>query len=410
MDRKWGSPHFFYTVKHALFFSFSLFSSLILCKAEVEWNNVIRINTFEYDYGVITSESDAPSAEFKITNITADPISILSVYQSCRCFKIDWDNSPISPNTSKTIKVQYLLSGDYIPFHKTVGVRLSCSQETLVLSLSGHEELTKEELKKRFRYRRKGIGFLKSSFNLGFVPTSTEYKSFFHFCNSTKMEKSIVFNSHNDSLLFFVEPNPIPPYSIAKVIYHYSSPSEAQSVHQPIDIIIKSASRPWLIRKTKYFFDAKIIPRHNYSSSIPSSKTVYNLGLIKSKNKCLIKVTKIGTDPLTIVNIETVQDKNIDVVSKFPIHVESEEQYESIYFEIHPSISFRQNRTSEILLYSDSSQYPVYSIMIQYKTRVLNSFLYSLKSWRQRKKDIAFYFKYSNDMPQIPMTNKLYLQ
>ena len=95
----------------------------------------VLINRLEYDFGAIPPNVSDISTRFQITNISSEPIFILSAFESCRCLDIHWSKSAILPGQYGYIDVKYVLTEDISPFKKSIGVRLSNSDQVIYLTI-----------------------------------------------------------------------------------------------------------------------------------------------------------------------------------------------------------------------------------------------------------------------------------
>ena len=59
-----------------------------------------------HDFGDISIQKDY-SHEFRFFNITDEPITIDNIRPSCGCTVPKWDNTPILPDSSSVIKVNF---------------------------------------------------------------------------------------------------------------------------------------------------------------------------------------------------------------------------------------------------------------------------------------------------------------
>lgn len=69
-------------------------------------SKVIEFDTTAINYGII-NKGDEGKRNFQFTNVSKEPIVILTVTVYCGCTVPNWTNEPILPNEKGTITVEY---------------------------------------------------------------------------------------------------------------------------------------------------------------------------------------------------------------------------------------------------------------------------------------------------------------
>lgn len=114
-----------------LFFSIaSLFSTK---DVSVQW-----LNDINYDFGDIPRHQTA-NHTFLFKNTSTVPIVIDNVRTSCGCTVPDWSNTPVLPDSTATINVEYDAK-DVGSFYKKIKVFFHGRRKGYKLSIEGYVE------------------------------------------------------------------------------------------------------------------------------------------------------------------------------------------------------------------------------------------------------------------------------
>ena len=96
----------------------------------------IKFDTKVYDYGTIAKGSDG-NCEFVLKNVGKEPLIITTIQKSCGCTTPTWDQKPILPGQSSSIKVGYDTQR-LGPFNKQITVISNAVNSTEVLTIKGN--------------------------------------------------------------------------------------------------------------------------------------------------------------------------------------------------------------------------------------------------------------------------------
>jgi hypothetical protein len=96
----------------------------------------IKFDKKVHDYGTITKGSDG-TCEFVFKNIGNEPLIITSVQKSCGCTTPTWDQKPVLPGESNSIKVGYDTQR-LGAFNKQITVISNAINSTEVLTIKGN--------------------------------------------------------------------------------------------------------------------------------------------------------------------------------------------------------------------------------------------------------------------------------
>ncbi len=89
----------------------------------------------ELDLGKIALHQ-TQQLEFRFKNISPSPLIIDNVRTSCGCTVADWDSTPIAPDSTGVIKVEYD-ARDPGYFYKKIKVYFNGQRKAEVLSIEG---------------------------------------------------------------------------------------------------------------------------------------------------------------------------------------------------------------------------------------------------------------------------------
>lgn len=89
-----------------------------------------------HDYGTIAKGSDG-NCEFVLKNVGNEPLIITSIQKSCGCTTPTWDQKPILPGQSSSIKVGYDTQR-LGAFNKQITVISNAVNSTEVLTIKGN--------------------------------------------------------------------------------------------------------------------------------------------------------------------------------------------------------------------------------------------------------------------------------
>jgi len=96
----------------------------------------IKFEKKVYDYGTITKGSDG-EGEFLFKNVGNEPLIITTIQKSCGCTIPTWDQKPILPGQSSTIKVGYDTQR-LGPFNKQITVISNAKNSPETLTIQGN--------------------------------------------------------------------------------------------------------------------------------------------------------------------------------------------------------------------------------------------------------------------------------
>lgn len=98
-------------------------------------SNVVKFDTTAINYGIIKAGSDGKRT-FEFTNVSREPIAILTVTVYCGCTVPNWTNEIIFPGKKGTITVEYD-TNRIGRFGKEVKVKTTGSEEETRLIIWG---------------------------------------------------------------------------------------------------------------------------------------------------------------------------------------------------------------------------------------------------------------------------------
>ena len=99
-------------------------------------SNVVKFDTTAINYGTIEKGADGQRT-FEFTNVSREPIVVLTVTVYCGCTVPDWTNEPILPGNKGSITIEYDTQR-VGKFAKEVKVKTSGSEEETRLVFWGN--------------------------------------------------------------------------------------------------------------------------------------------------------------------------------------------------------------------------------------------------------------------------------
>lgn len=76
-----------------------------------------------FDFGDISDKHDPVVHEFEFTNISDEPVAVLSVSTGCGCTRPSYPTEPIKPGKTAKIKITFLPAGQSGQINKDIKVR-----------------------------------------------------------------------------------------------------------------------------------------------------------------------------------------------------------------------------------------------------------------------------------------------
>ena len=97
-----------------------------------------------YDFGSITDSHDPVVHEYEFTNVTDEPVAVLSVSTGCGCTRPTYPTEPVRPGKKGKIKITFLPAGQRGEINKDIKVRYRSatarSSQRTTLLLKGYVE------------------------------------------------------------------------------------------------------------------------------------------------------------------------------------------------------------------------------------------------------------------------------
>lgn len=86
-------------------------------------DGLLRFETTEYDFGSIDDTHEPITYLYKFTNVSDQPVAVLSVSTGCGCTRPEYPLKPIAPGKSAEIKITFLPKGQAGWINKDIKVR-----------------------------------------------------------------------------------------------------------------------------------------------------------------------------------------------------------------------------------------------------------------------------------------------
>jgi hypothetical protein len=106
---------------------------------------VAKFDKLEHNFGNV-KEGPQATTEFKVKNISKEPLVIKHVQASCGCTVPNWSKEPILPGKTGTISAIYNTQGRPGAIHKTLEVQTDKGVKTLTLSGTVERAPTPEQI------------------------------------------------------------------------------------------------------------------------------------------------------------------------------------------------------------------------------------------------------------------------
>lgn len=104
--------------------------------------DVLKFAETTFDFGNITDKHEPVVHEFAFTNVSDEPVAILSVSTGCGCTRPTYPTEPVKAGKTAKIKITFLPAGQSGEINKDVKVRYRSatarSSKRITLRIRGH--------------------------------------------------------------------------------------------------------------------------------------------------------------------------------------------------------------------------------------------------------------------------------
>ena len=94
-------------------------------------DGLLRFETTEYDFGKIDDTHEPITYLYKFTNVSDQPVAVLSVSTGCGCTRPEYPLKPVAPGKSAEIKITFLPKGQGGWINKDIKVRYRAAKAKL---------------------------------------------------------------------------------------------------------------------------------------------------------------------------------------------------------------------------------------------------------------------------------------
>ncbi len=195
-----------------------------------------------HEFGTI-KEVDGPAEfDFVFKNTGTEPVKILNVRASCGCTTPAWTREEVAPGDSGFIKASYNPINRPGPFHKTLTVTTSSTQNsTIILRITGQVEPKPRTIEDDLPTLLGGIRVKYRAFNLGKVLNNTTTTKEFDVYNAS--EKAIIFTKEVEGPNYIAVsfmPETLAPKEKGKIIITYDGKAKNDLGFMSDNIVIST--------------------------------------------------------------------------------------------------------------------------------------------------------------------------
>ncbi len=284
----------------------------IQVRAQEKVGSSLEFDRTVCDFGDILTSDGPVSCEFKMTNISDNPVVIYSVTTSCGCTVAKWSKEPIMPGKSTKIGATFSNDQGPYPFDKVLTVYTSAQSAPILLKLRGVVREAPESLDKMYPEHLGKLGLRDTELKGGNLEMGNERSDVAQVANLSNSPLDVEFTNPSQGLSISVSPNPIPAKETATMSYtiksergiwgrntYYATPVVGGKEYKDalsVTVFTKENFSDWTEAQKKAasnpMFNATTcnIGKVKAGSEVHASWTVANLG------KSTFKTYKVDTD------------------------------------------------------------------------------------------------------------------
>ena len=107
----------------------------------------VELDKTVHDFGEISIKDGPQTCEFVVTNISEEPVHILSVVSSYGCTSVKWTREAIAPGESGKISIEYANDEPDAVFNKSITAYISDKEKPFVVQLHLRGKTTNKKKK-----------------------------------------------------------------------------------------------------------------------------------------------------------------------------------------------------------------------------------------------------------------------
>ena len=187
--------------------------------AQSTFDNVVSVDKVVHDFGDIFTDQGKVNCTFTFTNISSQPILLLSAVSSCGCTTTEWTREPIQPGKTGTVKAVFDNNDGPHPFDKTVTVYVSEMKKPVVLHLRGTAHENVKPLNETYTLHIGNMGIKNLEIKAGNISQRETRSGTVAIANIGKTPMKLEFKNVSEGLSLEIFPNPIPARSVATLTF-----------------------------------------------------------------------------------------------------------------------------------------------------------------------------------------------
>ena len=210
-------------IKILLSAAVAILTSAGVASAQSQFGGIAEFDKTVHDFGEVLTTDGPLSCKFTVSNISAKPITIITVVSSCGCTDVSWTREAIEPGKTGTISATYQNEDGPFPFDKTLTVYLAEYRQPVILRLRGTVREKALPVKQTYTVKRGSLGFKDEEISGGNMSQGQQKSGEFTVANIGESAITVSFKDVSDDLNISINPTSIPAGGTAKVSYTISS-------------------------------------------------------------------------------------------------------------------------------------------------------------------------------------------
>ena len=210
-------------IKILLSAAVAILTSAGVASAQSQFGGIAEFDKTVHDFGEVLTTDGPLSCKFTVSNISAKPITIITVVSSCGCTDVSWTREAIEPGKTGTISATYQNEDGPFPFDKTLTVYLAEYRQPVILRLRGTVREKALPVKQTYTVKRGSLGFKDEEISGGNMSQGQQKSGEFTVANIGESAITVSFKDVSDDLKISINPTSIPAGGTAKVSYTISS-------------------------------------------------------------------------------------------------------------------------------------------------------------------------------------------
>ena len=209
----------FWFIKILLLASAAVLAFSSVASAQSQFGGLVEFDKTVHDFGEVLTTDGPLSCNFTVSNISAKPVSILTVVSSCGCTDVTWTREAIDPGKTGTISATFQNEDGPFPFDKTLTVYLAEYKQPVILRLRGNVREKALPVKQAYTVKRGNLGFKEEEIAGGNMSQGQQKSGEFTVANIGDSPISVSFKDVSKFMRISISPATIPAGGTAKVSF-----------------------------------------------------------------------------------------------------------------------------------------------------------------------------------------------